>query len=268
MARLFEKDGIPHLKCRHCGFIRSHPQHNPNLTNVIAQFEPAYLEYLRPQPHDAKNFEWLISKIKKHKDLAGCRILDAGCGSGKFVRYLRRQGYAAYGLEPSKALYDQFLSGEEPFFHGTLTEHNVQQRFDIITIIDVLEHIDDPQLFVKAVTERLAPGGLVFISTPDSSSLPARLLKKRWHYYNRYHLSLFSRDNLRGLMAQHGFAQVDGGYVARYHSVHYMLQYMLNFVMRKKAESPRFLQGRVVRVNLFDNMYGAFISRLPLQSAT
>lgn len=260
IVQLFSKQGILYYKCRSCGFVFSQPDNNPNLTNTIADYEPAYLDYFNEKIHDKKNHDLLVGLIEKQRKLEGARILDVGCGSGKFVKYLRTKGYAAFGLEPSRALYDAFLS-RDYFFNTTISDfliHHPGEEFDIIIVSDVLEHIDKPLPFIKDIRSIMSDGAILFISTPDTSSLLARLSGKSWHYYNRYHLSLFSKANLIDTGAKNGVTAVSSGTVTRYQSIYYVIKYLFNFILHKKGFVPKFLSRMHLPINLFDNMYVIF----------
>lgn len=258
---LFNKQGSPFYSCTSCSFIFSKPLNNPNLINTINDFEPAYLSYLGPQLHDKKNHEALIKKISKHTDFTKARILDIGCGSGKFVQYLRSKGYEATGLEPSAALFGKFLEGQDHYYNNdvqTFRDEQPHEQFNIITITDVLEHIEDPQSFLKSVSHLLSPGGVVFISTPNARSLFARMAGQGWHYYNKYHLSLFCKKNFTQFMESHGFNKLVLKHLTRYQSFYYIIKYGLNFMLHTEKGVPRFLSGMNIPVNLHDNMYGVF----------
>lgn len=261
---LFTKQEIPYYSCRQCGFVFSKPARNANLENNIQDFEPAYLNYLQEQKHDRKNHDMLLKKLSKYKDLAGARVLDVGCGSGKFVRYLRARGHEAYGLEPSAALFQEFLRHEPFYFNQTVMEYAAAYpggQFDIVTISDVLEHTDDPLAFLESAGELVKPGGLIFISTPDTRSIYARLAGKRWHYYNRYHLSLFSITNLDKLAGMFDLERVRSGHVTRFHSLHYIIQYIINFLSGSKRKVPVTLPELHLPVNLFDNLFAIYRRR-------
>jgi len=258
---LFNKQSSPFYQCVSCKFIFSKPLTNPNLANTITDFEPAYLNYLNPQLHDKKNHEVVIKRLSRYADLDNARILDIGCGSGKFVQYLRLKGYNARGLEPSTALFETFLVTQGQYYNSdvhTFRQEHPNERFDIITITDVLEHIEDPQAFMKEVTAMLTLGGVLLISTPNAGSLFARMAGKGWHYYNRYHLSLFSKKTLSQLMEAHGFSTLMLKHLARHHSLYYILKYGLNFVLHREKGIPSFLTNITIPVNLHDNLYGVF----------
>jgi 2-polyprenyl-3-methyl-5-hydroxy-6-metoxy-1,4-benzoquinol methylase len=260
VVHLFVKQDIPYYKCRDCSFIFSRAENNPNLTNAIEDYEPAYMDYFSEKPHDKRNHEWIIKILAKHKALRASRILDIGCGSGKFVQYLEEKGYEVFGLEPSKALFDTFLHADH-FFNLTASQYLKQSpsdKFDIIIISDVLEHVDDPLSFLRDVRSMMSPDGILFISTPDTGSSFARIAGKNWHYYNKYHLSLFSRSNLANAVRGIGLTPRSFGHVTRFQSMDYIIKYLFNFILHKKGAAPGFLGRLHLPVNLFDNMYIVF----------
>ena len=69
-------------------------------------YDEVYKQYIENNVADEKNYQSLLKWIGKHVDITQNEVLDVGCGSGKFVRYLRSKSIDATGIEPSKAFYD------------------------------------------------------------------------------------------------------------------------------------------------------------------
>lgn len=259
----FVKDSIPYYRCTGCHFVFSCPARNANLGNALADYEPAYLRYLAPSPDDERNHAALLRWAEGIRPFGPERVLDVGAGSGKFVRYLRRRNIDAFGLEPAAPLYAHFLADEPIFFPRTLEEHHAQTReetpWGVLCAWDVIEHLEDPSTFLATAAAMLSPGGLLFLSTPDVGSLLARLSGRRWHYYNRYHLSYFSRRTLRQAAARHGLQEVAFARLTRWKSLRYLLEYLLGFGLgKKRARLPARLPDFSFPINLFDTMYVAF----------
>jgi SAM-dependent methyltransferase len=77
--------------------------------------------------------------------------------------------------------------------------------YDLITMWDVAEHLPDPADAIELLSARLAPGGVLALSTGDVRSLAARLCGRRWHLYNLpEHLWFFTEESLRLLLARAG----------------------------------------------------------------
>jgi hypothetical protein len=135
---------------------------------------------------------------------------------------------------------------------------DVSGRFDVITAFDVIEHVPDPHAFTRAVAERLEPGGVWLLSTPDVESLTARLFGRRWHFYYPYHLSYFGPSTLGRLAEHHGLRIVSVSHRGRLRSVGYIARYAAEFIGGRAAPvwASRF-DDWSLPVNLFDTMYVA-----------
>lgn len=259
---LFQKGGTPYWRCRGCHFHFATPRANPNLENALVDFEPAYLQYLDVEAADEANFRSVRKWMERFQPLKNHPVLDVGCGSGKWVRWLRAQGVDASGLEPSAALFARFLEGDPAFQQGLLNESRSlpHQRYAAITSFDVLEHVERPIEFLAELSRRLQPGGKLFLSSPDVGSLPARLLGRAWHFYGPYHLSYFARDTLRFAASRIGLRLIDYRYRGRWKSLGYAGRYFYEFALRRPAPA---WTGRFDRVlapmNLFDAFHACLV---------
>jgi SAM-dependent methyltransferase len=258
-AVLFTKQQTDYRGCPDCGFRFSTPDRNPNLTNTIDDYEDAYLQYLAPDRGDAANFDSLYRWMTKVTPLDGKRLLDVGAGSGTLVRYLRRRGIDAHGIEPSRALFDRFLSGDAPFRCATLEADPSSPAWPVVTAFDVIEHVPDPVRFLGSVAAALEPGGVFFLSTPDVESFTARAFGRRWHFYYPYHLSYFGPRTLTRPAASHGLHMISCSHRGRWRSVGYVARYVAEFIGGRPAPpwASRF-DDWYVPINLFDTMYAAF----------
>jgi SAM-dependent methyltransferase len=99
------------------------------------------------------------------------RALDAGCGHGAIVYELLDRGWDAYGFDMSKWLIEQARNfstqAAQRFSVGELPDVPIQGSFDLITCVEVLEHVPDPQAVLSALRERLRPGGRLIATTPN-----------------------------------------------------------------------------------------------------
>jgi 2-polyprenyl-3-methyl-5-hydroxy-6-metoxy-1,4-benzoquinol methylase len=257
-APLFRKQQTDFWRCSGCRFQFATPAVNPNLVKTLDGYEEAYLQYLAPDSSDDVNFESLCRWMERHTPLTRTRLLDIGSGSGKLVRFLRARGVDAHGIEPSRALFDRFLSGDAAFTHATLDDlhSSITRRFDIVTAFDVIEHVPDPLGFLRGVATVLRPDGVFFASTPDVDSLPARAFGRRWHFYHAYHLSYFAPRTFARAAANHGLDMCEWHHRGRLRSAGYMVRYVMEFIasIRAPAWACRF-DRCYVPVNLFDTMY-------------
>ncbi len=101
--------------------------------------------------------------------VTGTSVLDIGCGSGHLLRLLQDQGKDVVGLEPSGELVDlaQALHGPLRIEHGSPEDiDRWPHRFDTITIIDVLEHIQDDVQQLRRMKALLKPRGRLVVVVP------------------------------------------------------------------------------------------------------
>lgn len=253
----FRKDGLEYCRCGQCRFVFARPRVNLNLESSIDDFDSAYLQYFREHFADEEDFATVIAWMRRLGFRQGHTMLDIGCGGGNFVRQLLKQGFDARGVEPHVALYDRFLKLDSAFELGHVEDLSGRwaQTFDCVTAIDVIEHVEDPASFLRHAGRMLKPGGRMFLSTPDSSSLAAFVFGKSWHYYHRFHLSMLSPATLRRLAKPCGLRWVTCTRIGRLRSLGYLIRYFHDYVL--KRQPPPWVErlNRIdIPVNFFDTM--------------
>ena len=127
------------------------------------------------------------------------RVLDFGCGDGKFLNRLKARGWKTYGIEPSSdAAFRK---------HQRLTDVPQDRSFDFVVLNHVLEHLLDPLDTLRQMAGSLRDGGLLFVSTPRLDTLPEHRDLKYCLSGHR-HVMSFSETCLRGLLARAGFGSI------------------------------------------------------------
>ena len=106
---------------------------------------------------------------------APARVLDLGAGTGAWANRLLEAGYEVTALERPNGGY----AGSAPLVLGNLNEEFVSQfgsrRFDLLTCMEVIEHVENPRHLLRGARRLLSPGGLVVITTPNIESTAGRL---------------------------------------------------------------------------------------------
>ena len=123
--------------------------------------------------------------VQHHFNLSGCQALDIGAGLGQFQRLLEAQGAEAIGIEPSMIRRDYTLEAFGITLRPELVDADYWQKgfhryFDLITLWDVIEHVDFPRETLAAASKLLKPGGMLFLDTPSREVLSYRL--SQWYY--------------------------------------------------------------------------------------
>jgi SAM-dependent methyltransferase len=118
----------------------------------------------------------------------------------------RNRGFEAAGVEISPAASAARGRGFT-VYDRPLEEVNLPgSTFDVITAIDVIEHLSDIKKFMAESFRILKPGGVLLIVTPDVGSSAAKIMKRAWPHYKEEHIFYFSKRSLEVLLQRSGFA--------------------------------------------------------------
>ncbi|KLI64529.1 bifunctional 2-polyprenyl-6-hydroxyphenol methylase/3-demethylubiquinol 3-O-methyltransferase UbiG [Aurantiacibacter marinus] len=140
---------------------------------MLHKLNPVRLGFIR----DAIDMHW-AGDVESIKPLAGKTALDVGCGAGLLCEPLARLGGEVTGVDAAPentqvaALHAEGAGLDIRYVPGELGTLGLGQ-FDLVTCMEVIEHVSDKAAFLAALTARLASGGLLIMSTPN------RTLKSR-----------------------------------------------------------------------------------------
>jgi 2-polyprenyl-3-methyl-5-hydroxy-6-metoxy-1,4-benzoquinol methylase len=148
-------------------------------------------------------------------------VLDIGCGEGFLAKLLAEAGHRVTGVDVldqprhREALVDYIPLDLDSREAETVLRAR-RERFDYILLLDVLEHLRDPERLLKAARTLLKPGGKMVISVPNVANLTVRLqlLLGRFDYtergiLDRTHVRFYTRRTARALLARCGLRQVE-----------------------------------------------------------
>lgn len=136
-------------------------------------------------------------------------FLDVGCAYGGLALEAGRQGFRAHGLDVSPDAVAGARARGLDARQGRITDGYPQASMDVVTMIEVIEHLSDPVRSVQALRDIIRPGGLLVIQTANYAGQQAKTQGADYHYYLPGHLHYFSRKNLTGLLHRNGFSRVD-----------------------------------------------------------
>ena len=142
---------------------------------MLHKLNPVRLKYIR----DQLDQHWQCDECSR-SPLLGKSALDVGCGAGLLAEPLARLGAQVTGIDASPELVrvaqdHAIASGLEiDYRSGEVGE--LEGEFDLITCMEVIEHVADPSAFVAALAGRLAAGGLLILSTPNATGLSKLLM--------------------------------------------------------------------------------------------
>jgi len=135
------------------------------------------------------------------------RLIDVGYGEGGLLEAAERTGWDCYGTELDlRALEYGARRGWTVARDGDLDDQFPEQAFDVVTMIEFLEHVSEPMHFLQAALRWLRPGGVLYLTTPNAQSLNRRLLGLGWSIFAPPdHLTIWTARGLRAALAASGF---------------------------------------------------------------
>ncbi len=137
------------------------------------------------------------------------RLLDIGCTAGDTLMLFQRCGWNGVGIDVDPDAIAYAKSKGLQVHLGTLDAWIEKLTpFHFITLVDVIEHLQDPLSLLRQVFSLLTPGGLFYLKTPCADSFPHRFLGDRW-LESCEHLHFFSRQTLQMMLEKAGFHCID-----------------------------------------------------------
>lgn len=223
------------LRCDDCGLLRL--SLHPGRAGLEAMYGEDYFRgrqryyfgnaVLRPDlapDENLRGFEALLDCLEARRGSG--RLLDVGCGVGIFLSLARARGWTVQGVEVSPFAAQEARSRLGlPVTTGTLREAAPPEAcFDVVTLLDVFEHLADPSAELRELFRVLRPGGTLLLDTPNADALLRRMADRiyRWSggtivypvrkLYHQFHLFYYSEQALRRLLGDAGFRveRVDG----------------------------------------------------------
>lgn len=199
---------LPELKlqrCRQCGSLWADDARQDEAT-LVAAYERVSDSYFEPSENDPRYqrfYKWMEQLLKQH--VAGRTILDVGCGDGTFLSTLSNE-WTKHGVEPSRSGARLAQQRSLDVACATLDATTKAYEVDLISALDVIEHVVDPNNFVESLKRHLRKDGVVLLLTGDANAYPARIAGPQWSYLRWCgHISVFSQAGLRRLLESHGF---------------------------------------------------------------
>ncbi len=181
---------------------------------MLHKLNPVRLAYIR----DRIDQHWHLDECAL-RPLAGKTALDVGCGAGLLAEPLARMGASVIAVDAAPELITAAKAhaagaGLTIDYRAAGVEA-LDGRFDLVTAMEVVEHVADPRAFVASLAARLAEGGLLILSTPNrtawSKLLTIRLaegfgkIPKGTHHYDEF----ITPDEMTAMLAEAGLVVED-----------------------------------------------------------
>jgi len=233
-------------RCSHCGLL-----YNKRF------FSPETLEKLYSQLPDntagqdiynlRKTQQGYYRFLEKEAEVRG-NYLELGPDIGLFTEFVSRTPVVEklFLFEPNEAVYPELerAAGSKPYhiFSGLFDFSEVADNsIQTAVAIHVLDHLLNPQQFIKELFKKLAPGGTLLIVTHNERSLLARVLKRRWPAHCLQHPQLFNFQSTKSFLENCGFRQVKTKRSINYFTLSYLFKHLAWALGFQKIKMPRIL---------------------------
>ncbi len=202
---LFTKDEEPFVECQQCSLTMINPR--PSYANILKGYTREYSQgYINKKDKKIRRAKRRVRKMKKI--MPEGRWLDIGCSAGFILSVAKSADYETYGIEIDQlgVKHAREIFGLDNIFQGTFEEHYFDDNFfDIITMYDVIEHVQDLNEIVKELKRVLSKNGVIEIWTPDIGHwrVPKSLIE--WEAIKpSEHLYYFNKKTLSMILHKHG----------------------------------------------------------------
>lgn len=199
-------DGLPVAECLNCKllFVKDVP-----VNKLRSDTDESLDEYYTDISTDKSKFNYCLNLITnidyQNSKLKGKKLLDIGCGDGYFISLCQNHGIDSYGYDISPAVVNYAQRKGLKVFSDL---HKITEKFDIITLFDVLEHMENPRRELEDLAKLLKDDGFIFIETPRKCladfylSILEVLGVARNNRISAEHLQLFTNNSLQKLIDQ------------------------------------------------------------------
>ncbi len=181
---------------------------------MLHKLNPVRLAYIR----DMIDMHWQVDECA-FRPLEGKTALDVGCGAGLLAEPLARLGAKVAAIDAAPELIEvakaHAAGAGLSIDYRAVGVEDLDGRYDLVTSMEVIEHVADAQEFITALAKRLAPGGLMILSTPNKTAWSRLLtitlaegfgqIPKGTHDFDKF----IDPNTMRGLLARAGLECID-----------------------------------------------------------
>jgi SAM-dependent methyltransferase len=222
MAPLFLKHDDWICGCKDCGHRSAKIENRPEHVALVYGDEyfqgggAGYSDYLAEQ-NILRNHGRRYGRLLR-KYMAPGTVLDVGAAAGFILQGMIDEGWNGRGIEPNRQMSDHARARLSLRVEtGSFESFQTEERFDLVTLIQVVAHFPDLREAFRKAAEIIRPGGFCLIETWNRGSWTARIFGRHWHEYSPPSvLHWFTPATLRALAEPFGFREVARGRPAKW----------------------------------------------------
>lgn len=207
---------IKWMMCEFCNHVFTDGYFSEEDLSIIFKDDTIHKVPINLEPQ-RETFSRLLDKVIRFKD--GGRWLDVGFGDGSLLATAKEYGFDVVGLDLRSYMVDSIKKLYKIEAHCTDLQHFDQSEFEVVSMLDVIEHLPYPEKELNIAYDKMEPNGLLIISTPNRESIVWDLTTEvganpYWGNIEHYHC--FTRTNLYDLLGKCGFKPLLFGIGNRY----------------------------------------------------
>jgi len=208
-----------HIRCKECGMIYVNPRLKAHITEELYSGEP-HAEYYKLRLIPVIDYRRNTIAVGKYRQIVKYfekpgRVIELGCGLGEVLSVFKEEGWSCTGIELNR-FATQYASKEYglDIVNESIQSFSTTQKYDLVMILGVLEHLTDPMQALVKAKELLADDGLLALEVPSADSTLVRYYEAVGGNPDRViegntHLMLFSVRSFVEMAQRAGFYLVE-----------------------------------------------------------
>jgi SAM-dependent methyltransferase len=209
-SKLFTKEGGQYVKCVSCQMVYLNPVFTDE--SLVQYYMNNKVEQGIVVAEDISFYEKLynqgLTTAQKKTEIGN--ILDIGCSTGLFLDIAKEKGWRTYGLELNKIEFSIAKEKEHNIFNTLLEDVYFNEKFNIVSLWDVFEHIKNGSNTLKLIKNLLTDNGVILLQIPSSDSLAARVMQSKCNMFDGLeHVNLYGIESLTKLVERNGLKILD-----------------------------------------------------------
>jgi len=256
---LFVKQGFSIVQCKNCNFVYVNPRiADEQLAdiykhNYFSNNDYGYNGYEQEKRLRVKNFQKWLNAVKRFIPTNNnIRTLDIGCAAGYCLDVMKINGWQAEGIELDEAMCVSLNNRGFKVSSSGLNNFKNQDKYNVITLFDVLEHLPDVDGVFQRIYNLTADEGIVVVVTPNHGSIQRKLMGKKWFQYKPVeHIQYFTLDSMTAFAERNQFKIIYNSGCGQFADT----DFLINRLQYYNFSFPAYLLAKCLKILHLNNRF-------------
>ena len=164
------------------------------------------------------------------------KAMDVGCATGRFLNILKNKGWDTNGIELDVDIYNALIAKGFRVKNIPVEDYELNERYDLITLFDVIEHITHLDDCFKKLNLMLSDKGSIVMVTPNIASIQKKIFGRKWFQFKPWeHISYFSPETMQRLAEKFGFKIIHLSECGQYADLSFVHHRLLRYGFNRTA---------------------------------